>query len=103
MSKYSPGKYAKFISDRSGVAFPYTRRIKEWTGALVDISEYEPKHPQLIIHPPPIEGIALFNPRPDRKQAMVVTVGESFFSDDGPKSVPLQGITQLGVVKVTTS
>jgi len=34
---------------------------------------------------------------------MVVTVGESFFSDDGPKSVPLQGITQLGVVKVTTS
>jgi len=54
MSKYSPGKYAKFISDRSGVAFPYTRSIKEWTGALVDISEYEPKPPHFIIHPPPI-------------------------------------------------
>jgi hypothetical protein len=44
---YAAGKYAKFISDRSGVAFPYTRMRIEWNGARVDVSEYEEKQPQL--------------------------------------------------------
>ena len=41
------GKYAKFISDRSGMEFPYKEMVIEWNGARVHISEYEKKHPQL--------------------------------------------------------
>ena len=44
---YATGKYAKFISDRSGVAFPYKRMKIEWNGSRVDTSEYEEKQPQL--------------------------------------------------------
>jgi hypothetical protein len=46
---YAAGKYALFISDRSGAAFPYKRMRIEWTGARVDASEYEPKSAQLEI------------------------------------------------------
>ena len=42
------GKYAKFISDRSGLEFPYNEMAIEWNGAKVHISEYEKKHPQNI-------------------------------------------------------
>ncbi len=35
------GKYAKFISDRSGMEFPYKEMVIEWNGARVHISEYE--------------------------------------------------------------
>jgi hypothetical protein len=45
---YASGKRSQAISDRSGQAFPYTEMVKEWNGSLVHISEYEPKHPQLI-------------------------------------------------------
>ena len=44
---FARGKYAKAVSDRSGMAFPYTEMVKEWNGSLVHKSEFEPKHPQL--------------------------------------------------------
>jgi hypothetical protein len=44
---FGKGKYAKAISDRSGMEFPYNEMIKEWNGSLVHISEYEAKQPQL--------------------------------------------------------
>ena len=44
---FSRGKYSKAISDRSGMEFPYNEMVKEWTGALVHVSEFEPKQPQL--------------------------------------------------------
>ena len=47
MSKLSRGKYAKAISDRSGMEFPYHEMVKEWNGSLVHVSEFEPKQPQL--------------------------------------------------------
>jgi hypothetical protein len=47
MAKLSSGKYAKFISDRSGMEFPYKEMVKEWNGSRVHISEFEPKQPQL--------------------------------------------------------
>ena len=47
MSNLSSGKYAKFISDRSGQEFPYSEMVIEWNGARVHISEFERKHPQL--------------------------------------------------------
>ena len=48
MSNFSTGKYAKSISDRSGMQFPYREMVREWNGAWVHKSEYEPKHPQLV-------------------------------------------------------
>ena len=47
MGKYASGKYALAISDRSGMEFPHKEMVREWNGALVHTSEYEPKQPQL--------------------------------------------------------
>ena len=47
MAKYASGRFAKRISDRSGMAFPYNEMVKEWNGSTVHISEFEPKQPQL--------------------------------------------------------
>jgi len=47
MGKYASGKFAKRISDRSGMAFPYNEMVQEWNGSWVHISEFEPKQPQL--------------------------------------------------------
>ena len=44
---YAKGKYAKAISDRSGLAFPYNEMRKEWNGSFDHTSEFEVKHPQL--------------------------------------------------------
>ena len=44
---YATGKYAKAISDRSGMEYPYSEMKTEWNGAFVHKSEYESKHPQL--------------------------------------------------------
>ena len=44
---FSKGKYAMAVSDRSGLAFPYTEMVKEWNGSFVHKSEFEEKHPQL--------------------------------------------------------
>lgn len=46
-NKFSSGRNARVISDRSGLEFPYKEMRFEWTGALVHNSEYEPKQPQL--------------------------------------------------------
>ena len=43
---YARGKYSQSISDRSGVAFPYKEMVKEWNGARVHRSEFEPKTAQ---------------------------------------------------------
>jgi len=68
---YSKGTYALAISDRSGVAFKYTEMVKEWTGALVHTSEYEPKQPQLMPQRHSPDPQALHNPRPARTEFSV--------------------------------
>ena len=68
---FARGKYAKFISDRSGLAFPYSERVKEWNGAVVHISEFEPKHPQLDPVHHAADDIALMEARPDRTEPAV--------------------------------
>ena len=47
MSNLSRGKFAKAISDRSGMEFPYEEMVTEWNGSFVHVSEFEAKHPQL--------------------------------------------------------
>ena len=41
MAKFAQGRFALSISDRSGLAFPYTEMVREWNGAWVHISEFE--------------------------------------------------------------
>jgi len=59
MTTFSQGKYALAISDRSGMAFPYNEMVREWNGALVHVSEYEPKQPQLDPKPTSADPQAL--------------------------------------------
>ena len=66
------GKYSKFISDRSGMEFPYKEMVIEWNGARVHTSEYEKKHPQLEPKRFVAEPQGLRNARPDRTEPAVV-------------------------------
>ena len=66
MTTFSQGKYALAISDRSGMAFPYNEMVREWNGAFVHISEYEPKQPQLDPKPTSADPQALQRARPAR-------------------------------------
>ena len=68
MAKYATGKYAKAISDRSGMEFPYREMVREWNGSFVHVSEFEPKQPQLEPKPMNGDGIALSNVRTDRTE-----------------------------------
>ena len=63
MGKYASGKHALAISDRSGMAFPYSEMVREWNGSLVHVSEFEAKQPQLEPKPVGNDPQALQNPR----------------------------------------
>tara|TARA_R100001460_G_scaffold25559_1_gene51468 strand:+ start:1883 stop:2452 length:570 start_codon:yes stop_codon:yes gene_type:complete len=65
------GKYAKAISDRSGLEFPYNEMVREWNGHLVHKSEFEPKHPQLELRSRSGDSQGLFDARPDREESEV--------------------------------
>ena len=65
------GKHAKFISDRSGLEFPYSEMVIEWNGSRVHISEFEKKHPQLEPKRFMAEPQGLRNARPDRVEPAV--------------------------------
>ena len=44
---YASGKYAQFVCDTCGWAYPYTTAKMTWEGNRVCIECYEPKQPQL--------------------------------------------------------
>ena len=81
MAKYATGKYAKAISDRSGMEFPYKEMVREWNGSFVHVSEFEPKQPQLEPKPMNGDSISLRNVRPDRTETAV------------PRILPLNAFT----------
>ena len=68
MSNFSKGKYAKFISDRSGMEFPYREMVKEWNGSRVHVSEFEPKQPQLEPRAHGADPEGLQNAKPARTE-----------------------------------
>jgi len=74
---YASGKQSYAISDRSGQSFPYKEMVREWTGALVHISEFEPKHPQIRRKTVKADAIALQN---SRSQDFNLTSGGSRFT-----------------------
>ena len=78
MTTFSQGKYALAISDRSGMAFPYNEMVREWNGAFVHVSEYEPKQPQLDPKPTSADPQALQRARPARTEFPT----EDFLPDD---------------------
>ncbi len=80
MSKYATGKYAKAISDRSGLEFPYREMVREWNGSFVHVSEFEPKQPQLEPKPQSADGIALRHVRTARTEnAVAYSIPENGF------------------------
>jgi len=92
MAKYATGKYAKAISDRSGMEFPYREMLREWNGSLVHVSEYEPKQPQLEPKPHGADGIALKNVRTDRVEPATPNLlpGNPFTLTNGSATVTVK-------------
>ena len=81
MGKYASGKHALAISDRSGMAFPYTEMVREWNGSLVHISEFEAKQPQLQPKPVGSDPQALYNPRPQpESKTSLILLGNNPFT-----------------------
>lgn len=83
MGNTARGKHALFISDRSGLQFPYTEMVREWNGSRVHTSEYEPKQPQLEPKPYTADPQGLRHPRPARLE---LPTGD--FLPDNPFSTP---------------
>jgi len=90
---YASGKHALAISDRSGMAFPYSEMVREWNGALVHYSEFEAKQPQLEPKPVGSDPQALFNPRPQpASKASLILLNSNPFT-----SVIYSGTTYVNV------
>ena len=111
MPKYATGRFAKRISDRSGLAFPYNEMVKEWNGSTVHISEFEPKHPQLDPRYHPTDPQSLQNAKPQIISANVLLginlfAGNIFNSNGmmpGEDNKELRVKTQVGTVSVVIS
>ena len=73
-SRFSKGRHALSISDRSGAAFPYIEMVREWNGAWVHTSEFEIKQPQIQPRPVGADPQALQFARTPRTEFYVPTV-----------------------------
>ena len=73
---FAKGRYAKAISDRSGMEFPYNEMVKEWNGSFVHISEYEEKQPQLELRHRGGDAQGLRDARPARTENEVARMLE---------------------------
>ena len=94
MAKFATGKYAKAISDRSGMEFPYKEMVKEWNGSLVHLSEFEPKQPQIRRRRTSADAIALQDVRPIKFQQPTNRSGVQ--ADSGGASVGVANLTLPG-------
>ena len=66
----------KGVSDRSGFVYPLGKMRREWTGLLVGPDEWEAKHPQLTPRRVGADPKPLRNPRPARREPVVVLIGQ---------------------------
>ena len=111
MPKYATGRYAKRISDRSGMAFPYNEMVKEWNGSTVHYTEFEAKHPQLDPRYHPTDPQSLQNAKPQIVPATVFLginmIANNIFNSEGMQPVTnnkeLLGLLKLGEVTVVIS
>ena len=98
----SSGKFAKFISDRSGQEFPYSEMVIEWNGARVHTSEFEKKHPQLEPKSAVADPEALYEPRPNND--VEVGFGYVLTNNDKILGSSIEGFTMtssLGEVTIS--
>ena len=106
---HAAGKYARAISDRSGLEFPYKEMVKEWNGSLVHKSEFESKHPQLESQKHKADAQSLKDGRSARKEPMTVIVGSVSFFENNNSMIPATNnkkpviATTIGTVTVSTS
>ena len=87
---YARGKYAKAISDRSGMAFPYNEMVKEWNGSFVHKSEFEAKQPQIKRKQIKADAIALANARPrppENQKQFLLYISNGFFANQGDTGI----------------
>ena len=97
MPKWATGKRSQSISDRSGMAFPYTEMVKEWNGSLVHYSEFEPKHPQIRRKFNVADAIALQNSRNQKFQnPQTVAQNDDTLADSGGASIGVANLTLPG-------
>ena len=68
MGRFASAKFAKGISDRSGMEYRLRDMKLEWNGSLVGPDEFERKHPQLGPFKVPVDGQAVRNARPARTE-----------------------------------
>ena len=108
MAGYAVGKQSQAICDRCGQQFFLKELKKEWTGFKVCNECYEPKHPQLEPKRGINEPIAVYEPRPDGVQTVLVSLGyggDSSIAANGmqpaPVAKPLVASGMLGRVTVT--
>ena len=106
---HASGKYAKAISDRSGMEFPYNEMVKEWNGSLVHKSEFEAKHPQQERQRHAADAQSLQDARPARVEPLTVFVGGAGFFDYDNSMQPASNnkkplvISTIGTVTVSIS
>ena len=106
---HASGKYAKAISDRSGMEFPYNEMVKEWNGSLVHKSEFEVKHPQLERQKHRPDAQSLQDARPARVEPLTVFVGGAGFFDYDDSMKPARNnkkplvVSSIGTVSVSIS
>ena len=106
---HASGKYAKAISDRSGMEFPYNEMVKEWNGSLVHKSEFEAKHPQLERQKQGADAQSLQDARPARVEPLTVFVGGAGFFDYDDSMQPASNnkkplvVSSIGTVSVSIS
>ena len=87
---YARGKYAKAISDRSGMAFPYNEMVKEWNVSFVHKSEFEAKQPQIKRKHIKADAIALANARPrpqENQKQFLLYISNGFFANQGDTGI----------------
>jgi len=99
MPKYATGRYAKRISDRSGMAFPYNEMVKEWNGSTVHYTEFEAKHPQLDPRYHPTDPQSLDNAKPQIVPATIF-LGVNMIADNIFNSEGMQPITSNKEIKM---
>ena len=102
MARYSAGKKAYFIDDRSGFKVKYKNARTEWTGSRVYKGDFESKHPQLEPQKylKKTRSDLLFKPRPDndsKNQTTTFRAGPLF------KNFAAKMGTFIGEVSINTS
>jgi hypothetical protein len=107
---FATGKYAYGICDYCGQQYKLHDLRKNWKGFMVCPSDYEPKEPQLFPLNYRADAIALEDPRPARREPLVVYVGlsapaayQSVGMQPAPAPKPVQGVGQIGTVTVAIS